>query len=74
MGQYYSHYSEEYKREVALYAAEHGYRAAAAKFNVSVYSAFCWLRFNALEPRPIGAPIGNLNALGGRILNTQRHT
>lgn len=74
MGEYYSRYSEDFKKEVAEYAAKHGYRAAAEKFGVSTYSAWCWLRFNALEPRRPGAPEGNLNALGGRILNTQRHT
>lgn len=67
-------YSPRFMRQVARYASSVGQAQAAAAFNVSLTAAHNWLHNHKLKPKPIGAPKGNLNALGGRILNTERFT
>jgi hypothetical protein len=65
-------YSAPFMQRVARYASRRGQHQAAEKFGVALSSAHNWLHNHGLKPRPIGAPKGNLNALGGRILNTSR--
>lgn len=72
MGQYYSHYPDDIKAKVAAHASQFGNRAAADVFHVSESAARCWRIEHGLKGRRRGAPLGNLNALGGRVLNPSR--
>jgi transposase-like protein len=65
-------YPPDFMAQVAAFSARAGSQQAADKFGVARASAHRWQLAAGHKRRRIGAPKGNLNALGGRILNTSR--
>jgi transposase-like protein len=65
-------YPPDFMAQVAACSARSGTQKAAEQFGVSRSAAHRWQLAAGHKRRRIGAPKGNLNALGGRILNTSR--
>ena len=66
-------YTPEFKKTVADLVETEGTSVACARSGVSPYTALAWHKMAGYKPRRVGAPKGNLNALGGRVANMVRH-
>lgn len=66
-------YTPEFKKTVADLVETQGSTEACRISGVSSYTALAWHRMAGYKARPVGAPKGNLNALGGRVANMVRH-
>ncbi len=69
----YKGYTPEFKADVARMVEELGTGKACELSGVSPFTALAWHKKAGYTTRRVGAPEGNMNALGGRITNLTRH-
>lgn len=69
-------YPTEFRHAVVTYAKSHTVNKTAAEFKVSRTAITKWCTAAGVIPKPdrIGAPEGNTNTYGGRILTADRPT
>lgn len=67
-------YAAHEKYEIVQYARTHTVKETTAKFGASGPAIRRWCTAAGYEPKAdkVGAPKGNTNQMGGRILNTER--